>query len=109
APTSVDASKDKPTTVNVRVYGSFSLSRATVLGFVEEGDAEVYVEPSVLGLGSDHTFKVTVVARESSLIMIGLILPYMPQISIGFNFAGAKYVLDLYPGIIMIPIAVNVK
>ncbi|MDM7274951.1 MAG: S8 family serine peptidase [Thermoprotei archaeon] len=110
APTSIDVSKDKPTDIRVRVYGSSSLSRALVFGFVaEEGAADVYIEPQVLGIGSDHTFKVTVVAKESSIVMVGLVLPYMPQISIGFNFAGAKQVIELSPGIIIIPIAVNVK
>ncbi len=109
APMSIDVSKDEPKEINVRVYGSSSLSKAAVLGFVVEGAAGVSVKPQELGIGSDHTITVKVMASESSLIAVGLLLPYMPQISIGFNIAGEKYVLDLAPGMIMIPIVVNVK
>ena len=107
APIEVSAKPGEPTSVPVRVYGSYSLSGALAIPFVAEGLASVSVTPEVLPIGFDHRLTVTVVAEEDSLVVLALLLRFSPQVSIGYNMAGTRVVLELLPGLLLIPIGVK--
>ena len=94
---------------SIRVYGSYALSGAIVVPVVLEGLASLEVTPTALPIGSSHTLTLTITAYEESIVAIGLVLKYTPQISIGFNLGGKRTVLELLPGLVIIPIKVTVS
>ncbi len=109
APVTVTAKPGESKSVPVRVYGSYALSGALAIPVVVEGVALASVAPEVLPLGSDHKLTLLVEAEEDSVILLGLILRFSPQISIGYNMAGTRVILELQPGVILIPVAVKVS
>jgi len=72
----------------VRVYGSYSLTGAIVIPAVLSGTAVISVTPAMLPVESDRKPEVTVVASESSTIILGPILRCMSQISIAITLKG---------------------
>jgi hypothetical protein len=46
-------------------------------------------------------------AESDSVVVLGLQLRFTPQVSIGYNMAGTRAVLELLPGLLMVPITVK--
>jgi len=107
-PTSITIAKGSTAKVDIKVYGSYALSFATVVPLVIDGFAELTVEPEVLGFSDTHTVTLLVRPEEPSLVLVALILNFAPQVSIGYNIAGIK-VEDRIPGLLLIPIVVNIS
>ncbi len=108
APVEVTVKPGESTRIPVRVYGSYSLSGALVIPVVAEGVASVSVSPEVLPIGFDHRFTLDVKAEEESIVLVGLVLRFSPQVSIGFNMMGTRMILELMPGIMIIPVTVKI-
>jgi hypothetical protein len=108
APVEVTVKPGESTRIPVRVYGSYSLSGALVIPVVAEGVASVSVSPEVLPIGFDHRFTLDVKAEEESTVLVGLVLRFSPQISIGFNMMGTRMILELMPGTMIIPVTVKI-
>jgi hypothetical protein len=47
-------------------------------------------------------------AEEKSVVLVGLVLRFSPQVSIGFNMMGTRVVLELMPGVMIIPVTVKI-
>jgi hypothetical protein len=107
APVEVTVKPGESTSIPVRVYGSYSLSGALAIPVVVEGVASISVTPEVLPIGFDHKLTVAVKAESDSVVVLGLQLRFTPQVSIGYNMAGTRAVLELLPGLLMVPITVK--
>ena len=107
APVEVTVKPGESTSIPVRVYGSYSLSGALATPVVVEGVASISVTPEVLPIGFDHKLTVAVKAESDSVVVLGLQLRFTPQVSIGYNMAGTRAVLELLPGLLMVPITVK--